>query len=176
MASDFDVFWAIDTNTKRVGGEEVSISCILECYAHLAEPTRVDVAFRKYANIVFRNCPEGAAERYGWYWLIKAITSNPRYGGSLRIGVITDHDLARHSEYNAGELPIHGQMYLPPNFTLMYATSDAGKENVLNTLIMKCNTDATGILRQLEETGRATIDSTTITMDQIPDLRNSVSS
>lgn len=172
LASDFDVIWAIDTNTKTLSEERVSISCILECYATMVAPTRVEVLYRKYGNIVFRNCPTGEAERYGWLRLVKMITSHPKCNGNLRIGLVTDHDLARHSEYNAGELPIHGELRLPRNFTLLYASSDAGKENVLNTFIIECDKDASRILQQLAETGSASINKATITIERIPDLRN----
>lgn len=170
LASDFDVFWAIDTNTKDVGEERVSVSCVLECYAQLIAPTRVEVLRRKHGNIVFRNCPKGEAERFGWSRLVKMITSQPKYSANLRIGVVTDHDMARHSHYNARELPIYGELYLPPNFTLMYARDDK-MENVVNLLIKECDKDAETVLQQLKETGNATIEGATITLETILDLR-----
>lgn len=170
LASNFDIVWAIDTNTDDVGDERVSVSCVLECCARLVAPTQVEVLYSNHGNIVFRNCQKDEEERFGWLRLVKMITSHPKYSANLRIGVVTDHDIAKHSQYNARELPIYGELYLPPNFALMYAR-DNKMENVLNLLIKECHKDAERVLRQFKETGSATIEGATITLEAIPDLR-----
>lgn len=170
LASKFDIVWAIDTNTDDVGEERVSVSGVLECYARFVASTQVEVLYRHHGKIVFRNCRKDEEERFGWFRLVKMITSHPKYSANLRIGVVTDHDIARHSQYNVRELPIYGELYLPPNFALMYAR-DKPMESVLNRLIKECHKDADRVLRQLKETGSATIEGATITLEAIPDLR-----
>jgi hypothetical protein len=169
LASRFDSVWAIDTNTKRVGGDLVSTSGILECHTRKATATQVHVSCRGHV-IAFKNCPNGEAERCAWSKLVTVITSSPTYSVNLRIGIITDHDLARHSAYNSRELPIYSDTYLPENFTLVYASSDVGPANVLNQLVIECHKAADEILRQFEKGGSVTIGNSIVTVRAIPDL------
>lgn len=168
LASDFDAIWAIDTNTKQINGDMVSISCILQCYAKkTGNAQQIEILYRKHGNVAFKNCPNNESERFAWFRLVTMIISSPRYSQNLRFAVITDHDLSRHSKYNAKELPIWKDFYLPDNFTLIYASSDLGKENILNMLLKECDKDATNILKELEEKGTATVGNSTVTIDKI---------
>ena len=169
LASQFDVIWAIDTNTREISGSAVSVSSILECRALNAPTARVGIAHGKAGNFIFRNCPDGEAERWAWSKLVAMITSNRAYSDNLRTAIITDHDLTMHSKYNDRTSPIYRDLYLPPNFTLVYASSDAA-ENVLNALMMKCDSDSRDILRQLETSGAATMGSSTVAIHDIRDL------
>lgn len=168
LASNFDAIWAIDTNTKQINDDMVSISCILECYAKKTRTAQqIKVLYRKHGNMAFKNCPNNESEKFAWFRLVAMITSGQGYSENLRIAVITDHDLSRHSKYNTKELPIYKDFYLPDNFTLVYASSDTGKENILNMLITECDKDATNILKELEEKGTATVGNLTVTIDKI---------
>ncbi len=167
LTSDFKTIYAIDTNTKRLNNDMISISCILECYVKKTEIAQQIKLFYRRHYLAFKNCPNNESERFAWFRLVVMITSALRYDGSPRIAVITDHDLNRHSKYNAKELPIHKDFYLPDNFTLIYASSDTGKENMLNMLIAECDKHASNILKELEEKGTATIGNSTVTIDRI---------
>jgi len=173
LASHFDAIWAVDTNTKRLNKDDVSVSSILECYPRMTAPTEVEIACRKNGTIVFRNCPNGEAEKHAWYGLVTRITENPGYREDMRIALVTDHDLQKHCQYNAREIPIYQGFFLPANFTLVYATSDAN-ENILNSLIRQCDRDAGKKLHELETEGRiAFADGFSITIGEIPDMAKS---
>ena len=170
LLTDFDVVFAIDTNTKNIESEAVSVSCFLECYARQVTPSQVEVSYSEHM-LVFKNCEDEPAERFGWYRLTRIVDGSPIFQGKARIGVVTDHDLTRHGRYQAGEVPIYGAHYLPNRFTLIYATSDAGKGGVLNRLIAECDKQAGEVLRQLEDLGAATLAGRTITVETIADAR-----
>lgn len=171
LASSFDVIWVIDTNTKQINDDMVSISCVFECYAKKIEKTQeINIVYRQNGIIAFKNCPKKEAERFAWAKLVARVTSSPNYKENLKIGLITDHDLNNHSKYNARELPIYKDVYLPSNFTLIYAASDTGKENVLTMLIIECDKVASTILRQLEEKGSVTSGNSNIMIDKILNL------
>jgi len=173
LASSFDVVLVIDTNTKHINGDMVSISCILECYVQKIEKTQeIKIVCRRNGIIAFKNCLKNEAEKFAWTKLVDIVTSSPNYNENSRIGLITDHDLNSHSKYNARELPIYSDIYLPNNFTLIYAASDTGKENVLNMLIIECDKVASSILRQLEKKGSVTSGNLKITIDKIPNLNS----
>jgi hypothetical protein len=171
LASRFDVILAIDTNTKQIGNDLVSISCVFECYAKQINATQLQVSYRKHGNMAFRNCPNGEAERFAWSRLVMMVTSDPRYNEKLRVALITDHGLSRLAKYNTRELPIYQNFFLPSNFTLIYASSDIGKDNVLNALLIECEKDASSMFNQLEEKGSITIGNSIITIDKMPDLK-----
>jgi hypothetical protein len=171
LASQFDVILAIDTNTSQVGNDKVSVASIIECDARQINPTQVQISWRKRANLAFRNYPGGDAEKFAWFKLFEIITSTADYTENLKIALVTDHDLANHHKYNTRELPIYQDTYLPSNVTLIYATSDA-KENVLNTLIVECDKDASRILGEFEENGEAFISNSIVTLESIPDIGN----
>ena len=56
LPSGFDAIWAIDTNTKQIRGEMVSVSCILECYApknEVGSTQEIRALYRKHGNMPF---------------------------------------------------------------------------------------------------------------------------
>ena len=171
LASRFDLIWAIDTNTKLVRDDLVSVSCVLECRAKRASATQIRLDIWPHGYMAFRNCPRGSPERFAWSKLVRMTTRRPGYRRDLRVAVITDHDLTNHAKYNSGKLPIYDNLYLPSSFTLLYASSDSGQEDVLNTLLVRCDRDARGVLRQLEREGSAIAGDSVIAIDSIPDLR-----
>lgn len=172
LASDFDVIFAIDTNTKQIGDDLISVSCVLECVAEKVERAQeVSIRCRQCGIITFKNCIENEAEKFAWAKLVSIATSGARYSNKLRVCLITDHDLGMHGKYNSRELPIYKDVFLPANFTLVYAAGDAGKENVLNMLIVECDKQAGSILAQLEKNGCASSGNSVVTIEKIPDLK-----
>lgn len=167
LAHRFNAIWTIDTNTKVINGSPVSLSSLMECYVQQLSDTEYRFSYRKNGIFAFRNCPVGESEKYAWFKLVNMITSQPNYNENVKIALVTDHDLANHSKYNMREIPIYKDFYLHATFTLLYATTDAGRENLLNVFIKECDKDASKILQELEETGSANVEQFTINLDQI---------
>lgn len=166
--ASYDFISAIDTNTKLINGDMVSVSAILECYPKLNKAVgQVKMKYRINGNTVFKNCPNNASERYAWARLIAMIASTPAYRDDLKVALVTDHDLNRHHQYNTRQLPIYEDFYLPANFELVYASGDAKTDSILNMFIAKCDENASDIIRQLEKTGTAAIGNSVITIDVI---------
>lgn len=167
FATDFDLIFAIDTNTKEIHNDLISISSIFQCNAKIVGE-RVRVRCRKILNIYFKDAPSNSPEKIALAKLIKLI----KYNLNLRIAIITDHDLDKHTKYNNRELPIYGEIYLPPNIAILYAASDKGTSNIMNILLIECDKDAKNYLRQLNETGMFGDDDLNITIDQIPNAKD----
>ena len=168
LASHLDVFFAVDTNTKQIGEHKVSASSILQCRVKKINQEQIQISTDRVAAIIFMDAPNGLAEKYSWAAWVDMICSSPNYKDSLRIAFITDHDLNSHSKLNAGELPIIGNFYLPNNITLLYASSDVGKENILNSLISMCDKHAKSILVSLEKDKSVMLGNRTISLDEVP--------
>lgn len=160
---------AIDTNTKTIRGEQISVSCLVEAYPKRISDEQMSLDYRVHGVMVFKNAAQ--PERFAWSKVVGMITGVPQYSDSVKIAMITDHDLGNHAAYMARELPIHGDTYLPPTVTLIYSSTDGVKEEVTNFLLALADKQAGDVLRALEETGRATFGGRTISIESVEEPR-----
>ena len=131
--------------------ERASIGCIVACRAWQSSPTQVTVSPGWNAILPFKNCAEGPEERRTWSGLVAMILVGPDYRQNLRVAFVTDHDLGNHSRYVSGELPIYRDVKLPPNFDLLYMTTDAPVPGNINGLLIQCHKEADRVLKELKE-------------------------
>ena len=131
---EFDHILAVDTNTKLVGKDMVSVGSVVYSkigqrtgnHATMTDP--VVTAWYEYRNV------KGPPENLVWKEIAEAFCLLPELKGE-RVGLVVDSDLGRHKMYNKRELPIYDKFYLPENFTLIYGSTDGGKEVLANKLI-----------------------------------------
>ena len=172
LSSSFDLIIGIDTNTKTIHGEKVSLSAVIYCEVQKppesAESTSYYVNFPWNGVIVFRNCPEELpAEKFGWLALIQGFLRDRR-NFAKRVAFVTDHDLDNHILFNDRKTPIFKHAYLPVNFTMMYGRSDGSNENLLNHLVKLCDKKSTDVLNELERTGCFQFGELKIPIERIP--------
>jgi hypothetical protein len=169
LSSSFDLLIGIDTNTRSMNGEKISVSGVVFCVVQeIEEYKNYDVNFPWHGMILFRNCPEALhPEKYGWWAIIQGFLRDPR-NASKRVGFVTDHDLGNHSLYDGRTAPIFHQVYLPANFSMMYGRSDGPNENLLNHLVKLSDRKSTEALSEIERTGYCQIGETKIPVDRIP--------
>jgi hypothetical protein len=169
LSSSFDIMIGIDTNTRNINGERISVSGVVFCVVQETEESiSYDVNFPWNGMIIFRNCPEVLhPEKFGWLAIIEGFLRDGR-NATKRVGFVTDHDLGNHSLYDRRKAPIFNQVYLPTNFSMMYGRSDGPNENLLNHLVKLCDRKSTEVLREIERTGYCQIGQTKIPIDRIP--------
>jgi hypothetical protein len=172
LSSSFDLIIGIDTNTKTINGEKVSVSAVIHCevqkHPESTKPTSYYVNFPWNGVIVFRNCPEDLpAEKFGWLALIQGFMRD-RQNVSKRVAFVTDHDLDNHIRFNDRKTPIFKNAYLPDNFTMMYGRSDGSNENLLNHVVKLCDKKSTDVLIELERAGCFQYGEMKIPIDRIP--------
>jgi hypothetical protein len=105
LVADFDHVFAIDTNTKNIGKDMVSVAAVTYCHVNLQKGTQICLsvptltAWYEYRNV------QGSPEKVAWKELVEAILRNPE---SLigKIGLIVDSDLGNHEAFNKREIPI----------------------------------------------------------------------
>lgn len=165
LISNFNLIYAIDTNTKQVKNNKISVGSIIEY--NTKNTQKNSILFRKIGNIIFKKCPDRLEEKFSWIRLVKLIISSKNYNRQLKYAIISDHDFRNHTKYNERELPLAGDFYLPDNFTLLYASSDTGKEFLLNKLISECEKDAKKILNDFEKNDVIYLNYTKISIDNI---------
>lgn len=126
----FDYIYAVDTNSKIIQDELITISC----YMRFITKKRIGELFEP---IVIRN--KKVTEKMGWVELIRAILQDKAYQQDFKIAVVVDSDYGNINKYNNRELPLIGNLYLPPNFELIYASTDTGMNHLQNKLISECD-------------------------------------
>ena len=105
----FDSIFAIDTNTKVVNGESISVTCIVLCKITRDKNNLLIAKFAPVHCLEFRNI-QGVAENTAWMKVIQLITANPAYNINLKFGIIVDSDL--------GNIPSYNNRSKPSNFRL----------------------------------------------------------
>jgi hypothetical protein len=143
--------FAIDTNCRFVGTERVASTAIVEFIPLFSRRSVVISASR---SIELRNVTAPFPERVGWLRAIDVLVSEVGFQAlDVPIGLIVDSDLGSLEAFNARTLPIFGARRLPINMELVYATSDSGKEHVLNQAIAKADKVASGLFEHLATIG-----------------------
>ena len=78
--------------------------------------------------------------------------------------------MANHAAYSARTRPIFGDVFLPNNVRLIYASDT--HDSFVNRLLIDCDREASRILRELLDTGRANVGGETMSLEQIPNHAN----
>jgi hypothetical protein len=169
LSSSFDLIIAIDTNTKTIGGEKISVSGIVHCILQkLPEPGRYYADFPWHGTSLFRNCTDSVhPEKYGWLSEMKRINHEPQ-NRRKSFAIVTDHDLDNHISYNDKKRPILGEFYLPDNFMLMYGRGDGPNQSLLNYVVKQCDKESTEVLRTIEQSGFYQYGDMKLAINQIP--------
>ncbi|MFD1988342.1 hypothetical protein ACFSOZ_38640 [Mesorhizobium newzealandense] len=111
----YDNVFAIDTGTKTVNGEEMSLACFVEC-----QRTATSVKIYPMGIFEFRGKVE-FPENFGWLLLISLLREKGFIRNKERIAIITDSDAGNHQAYNSRERPYFIGQFLPESVQLVYA-------------------------------------------------------
>lgn len=151
LARKYDEIWVVDTNTKQVSGETLSVTSI-GGYKFKEEPNESVVKVSRFdsANLVFKGISIEYCEKFGWCKAIGRIMTRSDFSENLKIALVTDHAFDTHAALNRQEKVIIGETYLPKYIELLYASSEVGKEYILNKLIGAGDTEAKKIIRSFE--------------------------
>lgn len=149
----YDYICAVDTNTKIINGKTHSVVGIMS-----TEPVTI---FDKdgLKNGWKHDCPlsleyvelkREKPENFGWLAALENLQKYKKVYPNMRIGMIVDSDLGNIKDYNERKKPVDGPDFLPENVQLIYASSDAGKESMVNILLAAADSAASQILDAVE--------------------------
>lgn len=166
--ASFDLIIEVDTNTKIIGGETVSVSGVVHCIAqNTPEPNRYQVSFPHQGVILFKNCPrELPPEKFGWLMVMQK-TIRESLNKLQRFALVTDHDMDKLISYNSKQVPIFRDFYLPDNFIFMYGRGDGPTQNLLNYVVKLCDKKSIDILKEIDEKGYYQNGDMRLSIDQI---------
>lgn len=144
---NFDVVYAIDTNTKEVDGLWYSVGVLLKLIK-FEEEVKDNFPY-ELKPIQFitsnNNCRKTNMEQWVWLKVIELICEYE--SADKKIGLVVDCDLGNLDKYNNKEKKICDKEFLPENITLLYASADNKNSNILNIMIAAADKFATEYLK-----------------------------
>jgi len=136
----FDLLFAIDTNTRAINGRFISVSAFVQWSLH-EKSGEFDfsieqdiVGFYEFEN-AYDNA-EGLAA-----FLLASDIARGESRKKLNVGLVTDSSLGAHDKISERMRPIYGLHPLPNGCSLIYASSDTGRE-ITNVLMRFCDKEA----------------------------------
>jgi hypothetical protein len=151
ILEQFDIIYAVDTNTRVINSTKISVSGVVGGgKSRIVVEKHTVIRYRPIKCLEFHNvsCKE---ENLGWKEVIKAICRDQNYNDNKRIALIVDSDLGEIDSYNEKSRPIIESFYLPSNFTLVYASTDSGSENIANKMLKLSDSISSVILQGIEQ-------------------------
>lgn len=154
LTSSFDLVIGVDTNTRKIGNDDISATYVIHCDIQgISEDGYCNVEFPNHGVILFRNCPHDLhPEKFGWMQTIKELYIDPQNKGK-RIGIITDHDMNNHKSYTERKMPIYKDICMPGNVSLLYGRGDGASDSILNSIVRLCNKKANEVLDYIQSNG-----------------------
>jgi hypothetical protein len=136
----FDLLFAIDTNTRAINGRFISVSAFVQWSLHEKSG---EFNFSIEQDIVgfyeFENACDNAEGLAAF--LLASDIARGESRKKLRVGLVTDSSLGAHDKINERVRPIYGLHPLPDGCSLIYASSDTGRE-ITNVVLRFCDKEA----------------------------------
>jgi len=143
----YDNLFAIDTNTKSIDGNDISVSVVVHAYV---ENTGQDVILNFVAVTAFEFWNvAGSPEKLGWYALVDAIITNEAFQNK-NAGIIVDSDLGCLEDINSQREYVLKDFLLPERYKLIYASADLSN-NGANKLIKHCDKRANEVMEYIRQ-------------------------
>lgn len=145
----YDQILAVDTNTKEINGEIISVCCVVKCQLDLSESPKFTANAWPDACIEVRNITE-APERLFWEVVLRGIVKSEGYEKLGSVAIVVDSELGRLDDMNNRTEAIRADYMLPEKCSLIYASADKGREWIGYHLIKLCDRVASIVLEGLE--------------------------
>ncbi|MEK6211443.1 MAG: SEC-C domain-containing protein [Pseudomonadota bacterium] len=131
----YDMLVAVDTNTQFVGSDVISMACLV-----VGKPIPGYAQGHTAIGFGIQRCFEfwgarDSQERIAWTEVIEAMHRNREFSDSMRVGMIVDAYLGSLPKINTGEEAVYGDVRLPKNFSLIYASTDAPNDGIANKML-----------------------------------------
>lgn len=124
---------SIDTNTRLMNGRRVSVTtAYMTDIPLILDQTEIPFS-HLVSYIVVGHSHEVAAEKLGWYLVMKN-KLRPKVKGSKKLGIIVDAHLSEIPTINARSQSFYRNYLLPEQFSMIYA-SDCAADGIVNHMI-----------------------------------------
>lgn len=144
--TQYDYLSSIDTNTKKIGGDKISATGIIELTIKKVDGSTLEYSYKFQQPRVICSINHAAdkPENQGWMYYIRQIRKSI---SNKTIGILVDSDLDNIESYNRRELAICDSFFLPKNVKLIYASSDI-QWHFINQIIVQADKVANSFLKE----------------------------
>jgi len=150
---NYDLLIAVDTNYRKFGDNLIAATAVMGAKpVFLGHPSDAPELYYSYFALpfaLFRN-PQIPPEKLGWDFAIQSLVDADVQGRFPRIGLVVDAHLSELDEINARTAPVVEDRYLPKKITLLYASSERGKDDFINALMHQADATANLLFKQYE--------------------------
>jgi hypothetical protein len=137
LKRNFEFVVAVDTNTRTIQGKQVSVTGVVTAKHTMLPGPNGLVEYWKF-DVPF--CIEFIGvktkpENLGWATALEQLYLKGLIATTTKTGMVVESDLGNIPAYNSRKLEIVPGTMLPESVQLVYASSDAGKENIVNRIL-----------------------------------------
>lgn len=150
LENNFDHLCAIDTNTKMINNRKISISVAYHIPGLLWQHNQQIPLLPLCSYLIADVSEEMNPEVIGWHLFFKHKIKKGYFQNGRKLGLVVDCHLNSHDKINLHEMPYYQDYVLPEYATLIYASSDSGKEYLANQLLALCDDASKKILEHFE--------------------------
>lgn len=152
LRNNFDYYLAVDTNSKTIQGQFISAVGIVRIVPqNIPRTKKLETFWKIEAPFALEfTAAKGKPENLGWLASLEQLYLRKFITGQGKITLIVDSDLGNLGDYNKRAKPIFADALLPLNVTLIYASSDTGRDSLVNQALSVADSIATQILSALE--------------------------
>ncbi|MDD5692073.1 MAG: hypothetical protein PHP10_02725 [Candidatus Omnitrophica bacterium] len=145
-----DYLCAIDTNTRMINNVKVSVSVIYQVPGILRRHAQA-IPLIYLCSYLITGVKEGVnPEVIGWHLFLNNKIQFDHFKNQRRLGLVVDSELAKLDAINSITVPYYKDCFLPKFVTLIYASTDSGKENIANQLLSYCDKGAGMVLEHIQ--------------------------
>lgn len=144
----FDTLFAIDSNTRIIRDQSVSIAAIVLCKWVQKEPIPL-IGYAPTQAIEFRNI-DCHPDLLAWKHFLLRFEEQKNFSQIGKVALIADSHLGDLAKIESREQPILDNFFLPKWASIVYA-SDAAKDRITNILLREADNSATNLLNQIED-------------------------
>lgn len=151
LLAETDILFAVDTNTRDLRGQRVSVTAMVEGRKMRHRRTGALAVQPRPVLLAELHDVQCDPEVLGWAFLFDYIHRQRAYNAYRRIKIIVDSSLGELDAYNARKKPVYRGKYLPPHITLAYASSDVGRTYISSKMITLADRYSADVLDRLAD-------------------------
>lgn len=149
----YDWVVAVDTNTRTISGKRCGVCVSYFTPTPPSSCAKPGVPFICLAAYLIVGIRDGLnPEQIGWHFTITKNLTNP-IPTNQRVAFVVDSEFGSHRDINDRKKGYYLDNLLPPQFTVVYSSSDTDNETLGGHMIRMCDTMSSRIFAQLELTG-----------------------
>jgi hypothetical protein len=150
LINNFDHLCAIDTNTKIINSRKISITAVYHVPGLLKQHVN-KIPYEFLCSYLIDDAIEQInPEIIGWHLFLKYKIKSSYFQNGRKLALVVDCHLDNHDKINSRNFPYYKEHLLPQYATLVYASSDSGKEYLSNKMLALCNKVSNQLLEHFE--------------------------